>query len=211
MVPQILAISPFSLLYDAVVSKKRNDDRLQALCMSSLKKSGVIKITGGKPQQERDFNRSVWTVCVFSCVLVTLWDSNRNSPRQEYWSTLLKLSPEPYISCTEGGFLTTEPPEKLVLCKTANGWREAKCSLERVTAWSMGQWDTALEKAEYALKNLGEMAWKCQVGRGSKTESWRDQNPFPSARWTDSPCPPASPAPQPHLARSVSLSTQPWH
>ena len=29
----------------------------------------------------------------------------------------------------------------------------------------MGKWDTALEKAEYALKNLGEMAWKCQVGR----------------------------------------------
>lgn len=27
--------------------------------------------------------------------------------------------------------------------------------MERVTAWSMGQWDTALEKAEYALRNLG--------------------------------------------------------
>ena len=59
--------------------------------------------------------------------------------------------------------------------------------MERVTAWSMDKWDTALEKAEYALKNLGEMAWKCQVGRGSKIGSRREQNPLPSAGWTDSP------------------------
>ena len=37
MVSQILDIFTFSLLYDVVLSKKRNYDRLQALCMNSFK------------------------------------------------------------------------------------------------------------------------------------------------------------------------------
>ena len=37
MVSQILDIFTFSLLYDVVLSKKRNYDRLQALGMNSFK------------------------------------------------------------------------------------------------------------------------------------------------------------------------------
>ena len=80
--------------------------------------------------------------------------------------------------------------------------------MERVTAWSMGKWDTALEKAEYALKNLGEMAWKCPVGRGSKgAGETRIHSHLHDGETTLPTCLPS--ATQPHLATSVSLSTQP--
>ena len=164
------------------------DFRLSAWVAS--KKSGVIKRTGGEATAEERFQQvCVDCVCVQLCL--TLWDSVHGILQARvlechFLSQGLNPSPMCLLHWRRIPYhwATREAPG---LCKTANGWREAKCSMERVTAWNMGQWDTALEKAEYALKNLGEMAWKRQVGRGSNTGSWRGQNPFPSARWTDSP------------------------
>ena len=80
MVPQILAIFTFSLLYDAVVSKKRNDDRLQALCMSSFKEIWGDKENWRGSHSRGEISTGLCGLCVCSVVSDSLRLRPRNSP-----------------------------------------------------------------------------------------------------------------------------------
>ena len=94
-----------------------------ATCTSWVEPRMLNVLKAGRPEQQR-------TVCV--CVLshvrlsVTPWTVAHQTPlsvgfpRQEYWSGLPFPSPgdildagiRPCVSCTTGGFFTTEPPGK---------------------------------------------------------------------------------------------------
>ena len=120
MVSQISDIFTFTLQYDIVLSKKRNYDRLQVLCMSSFKEIWGDKENWRGSHSRWEISADLCGFCVCAQLCLILCEPMEFSG-QEYWSAISSSrgssqprdwTPVPCVSCTEGRFFTTEPPEK---------------------------------------------------------------------------------------------------